>query len=498
MASFTQDRESVSFSVCNNTVLDVSEDMNEAVTPIVVNGKAVQIKCGDSGARDGKCVIKGGRSHFSLNGNGTTTFLGLTFEGASFASILAVGEADSVATFKECTWRQNDGQAAILINKQNDSAIDIYVDDLVDLVASSSPAMTVLADKCSLENNNVAMATITNIGGHVNLLETIMVNNRESRFGVVAALSGGSVGLSFTCFTGNSATEKGIVFVEKNSTLAFNKNTFGSDNTVGQSDCVNIFIESAGSCADLGSCEGDCQAYESRTCRVTSFTVDSTVSPTTSPTLYPSSIPPTSIKPTSGEGDVEPKELSGDGGSKGGIVAAAIIIPLLLVFLGGAYVVYSRGKTKVNASSKNNQLRTDDENPPGGDGSHSRSKTQDMMDEERSEFEDVDLTQSLTGEDMPQLEIAAIDPSIRQIEDFDDEGPLESIIPLNAPPARKSPRFPLFKALSANSKGSKGSKNSSGDMRTSSPREFVRIPRNLGKKQASKEISSFRELPTTF
>jgi len=105
--------------------------MTGEATPIVVSGVEVEIKCGDEESRDRNCVITGGRSHFKFEGSGTTNFRGLTFEAATFASILATGESDGVATFTQCTWRQNEGQAVLLINKQLDADTNIFVDDVV-------------------------------------------------------------------------------------------------------------------------------------------------------------------------------------------------------------------------------------------------------------------------------------------------------------------------------------------------------------------------------
>lgn len=474
-SSLSQGRDEVSLSVCNNTVLDVYEDFDEEVTPIIVDGSGqVEIKCGDEGSRDGNCVIKGGRSHFSIKGTGTTSFIGLTFEEASFASILAAGDAGSIATFKECTWRLCDGPTAMLINKQSDPNADFEVQDLNDLTASSSPAMTVLVDQSSFENNDVSFATIANIGGTVNLLETLMVNNRDSRFGVIAALEGASVGLSFTCFTGNSALERGIVFVERNSTLAFNRNSFASDNTVSQGNCSSIFVETGGSCAQLGTCEGECQSYESRTCRVTSFTVDSTVSPTGSPTVNPTFDPPTS-EPT-----LEPTKSSG-GGSNAGVVASAVVVPIVLIAIGLGAFFYARGKTKVG-SDGTKDAPGDDENPHTQDGSHSRSKTQEELDD--SDFDEVDLL-AQPSQDMPPL-----NPAAPGIEPFPDE-PVEMTAPLNGERRRSGP-FAMFRNLSTRSGNSKSSQASTEDI------GFVRIPRTIGRKQTSKDILSLRELPTTF
>lgn len=501
-SSLTQDRDDISFSICENTTLDVDEDVNEEATPIVVAGVQVEIKCGEGGSRDDNCVIRGGRSHFKLVGSGTTTFIGLTFEKASFASVLAAGEASSVATFTHCTWRQNDGQTTVLINSQLDPDIDIFVEDLADLVESSGTAMTVLTDKCIFENNDVDFGVITNIGGDLNLLETVMVNNRDARFGVIAGINGATVGLSYTCFTGNSAVERGIVFLDQSSTLAFNRNAFASNNGVSLGECSSIFLETDGSCAKNSTCQGDCDAFESRTCRVASFTADSTVEPTATPSLNPT-ISPATPKPGAGEAPETKDPSSDSGGNKSGILVAAILVPLLLIALGVGFVVYKRRKIKVGQDSKDDKFEDEGEVPAmiggDGDGSQSRSKTQAMdeeMDEDdHSEFEDVEITAPLNPKDLPHSE-ERIKPGDEIAESFEDEDvQVDSVAPLSPRMGRLGGMINSFAQRSARSKSPSPSSDG-GDIPP--PKEFVRVPRTLGKKQRSEDIMAFQSIPTTF
>lgn len=472
----------MSFSICHDTFLDVNEGNDEDVTPIIVAGVKVEIKCGKLGSRDENCTIHGGRSHFKIIGSGATNFSGVTFEGASFASILASGDAGSVATFTECTWRQNNGKTTILLNSQLDQDASSNVGDLVDLVETSIPGMTVLTDGCIFDGNNVDFGVITNIGGDLNLLETLMVNNRDSRFGVVAAINGATVGLSFTCFTGNSATERGILFLDQNSTLAINRNTFASDNDVSLDEgCNDIFVETEGSCTSLGTCNGDCVGYESRTCRISSFISNSSWEPTSAPSSFPTESP----MDDSGTDGVEASPSSGGGKSNGGILAAAILIPLGLLALGIGFLRYKRQSAKVSQDADDDDKYVS-EGGAGilGDGSQSRSRTQEIEDEEHSGFEDVP-TSDFHGSSPPQH--GAKSPIDSSPETFGDEDPVEMVVPLKETSGRS--RFSRF--------GSSRSSLDWGDV-APQPKEFVRIPRNLGKKQHSDDILSFRDIPTTF
>jgi hypothetical protein len=507
MSTVTADRDQISFIVCEGALLNVNDDVSGEVTPIVVSGVEVTIKCGEEGSRDGNCIVNGGPSHFKLEGAGTTNFLGITFEAATVASILATGDSDSVATFTECTWRQNEGQTTLLMSAQAGTGTDLSIADLIELANTQGAAMTVLADKCIFQNNDVDFGVIANIGGDLNLLETVMVNNRDSRFGVVAGVNGASVGLSFTCFTGNTAIERGVVFIDSNSTLAFNRNSYGSDNNVGGDECTNIFLETAGSCANLGTCEGNCTAYESRTCRVTSFTVDSTVEPTSSPTLFPSSIAPTPPEPDNSAGSGE--KPSDSGGSKTGSLVAAIIVPLFLIGLGAGYVFYSRRKPKKARGEEDDEEKVDFEGHVpgtiGGDESQSRSKTQEMDADDHSDLEDVDINDPLAPLNpvpygLPQLDEADIVDEDEAPEEFEDEEEIgDKFVPLETP-LKKKGAFGgrLKKAMSSASKSSSDGGASIDDKPAARQTDFVRIPQNISKKQLSKDILSFQDLPTTF
>ena len=484
---YIQGRDSISFSICNDSVLDADAGTVEKAPPITVTGVQVEIKCGKGGSRDDNCIVRGGRSHFKLTGSGITEFSGITFEGASFASILATGETGSVVTFRECTWRVNNGQATFLLTSQLDPDTDLYVGDIIELVETSSGGMAVLTDKCHFENNNNDFAVIANIGGDLNMLETVMINNRGSRFGVIAGVRSATVGLSFTCFAGNSATEQGIVFLDKNSTLALNKNTFASDNAVELDDkCSNIFVETSGSCLTNGICEGECGGFESKTCRVLSNVTNSTSKPSSAPSSIPSALPAAS----DGDGSIGIDSSTNNPGSgegdKAGLLAA-IIIPLALLGVGVGIFLYRRRAAKASEELDKCKFHDHDGGQGAGafgDGSQSRSKTQEVEDDDQSEFEVVESADLLNPNTMAQ-------PGDSRGEIFDDENVAGNM----SMPFNESSGSIGFNASSR----SRGRKSPFAGM-TVPPqqKEYVRIPRSIGKKQRSEDIMTFQEIPTTF
>jgi len=360
VSSFAQVGNECSFTICEGAILDASLDITNNATPIVISGTKVTIKCGELGTRN--CIVRGGRSHFKLEGVGETIFQGLTFEEAEFASIIAAGQNSSFATFKRCTWRHHVGETTMLINPEDDSTTtDLLANSTVtELLSSAGNAMTVLVDDCTFQNNQVKFSTIANLGGNLNLIETLMINNTESRLGVIAALSGASIGLSWSCFTGNSALSRGIIFLDQNSTLSFNGNTFGADNEVSSHDCEQIFKETLGpTCAKSNSsCEGECQRFESRTCRVSSFSFGENI--TLIPTNTPSSFPTTNssiISPTfwtNGSNTSQVKISSTKQPILGGLAISGIMLGIMIIFLllGGAVFMFRSKEEEISLGKK--------------------------------------------------------------------------------------------------------------------------------------------------
>jgi len=149
----------------------------------------------------------------------------------------------------------------------------------------------------------------------MNLIETEVNDNLLARFGAVATLHRATTGMSFCCFSRNSALVRGIVFVDKSSNSTFARNSFGSENSVRLSDCNSVFLEQEGSCFDTGDCQGDCLPFDSRTCRIDVLSGNATLIPTSSPTASDPSGAPTQ-----------------NGGDGGGFVGSIGFI-LLMVFL---------------------------------------------------------------------------------------------------------------------------------------------------------------------
>jgi hypothetical protein len=222
-----------------------------------------------------------------------------------------------------------------------------------------------------------------------------MSGNHDSRFGVLAAFAGAKVGISYSCFFDNSASDRGIIFIDKDSTRDFKGNSFGASNTVENDACLSIFQETENSCVeDVMSCQGDCLEFDRLSCPVTDVTVNGTLGNETSVTFAPSFTPDT-LFPTAAPVASE----SGGGGGGGGATAGAIVAVLVVAVIVGYIWYRRRKKRKTKVAGAQPQGDEDGKLFPTavGDGSHSRSKTEGMEDD-GYDYEDEPLNQSGTFE----------------------------------------------------------------------------------------------------
>ena len=149
-------------------------------------------------------------------------------------------------------------------------------------------------------------------------------------------MHGANLGISFSCFTGNSALVRGIVFVDQSSSAnaSIARNSFGIDNEVRLSDCTSVFVETEGSCLSTSDCQGRCEAFGSRSCRIAPLTGDGTLNPTVAPSPPQPGGTPTGDGGGGGGGGPD----NGDDG--GGFVGSiAFILIMVLVPFGCCLLV---------------------------------------------------------------------------------------------------------------------------------------------------------------
>jgi len=266
------------FTICKNTILDVSRYPEPQITPIQINVNEIVIQCGsNAGDRGDNCTVIDGDYQFRITAGTGIEFRGITFANAGLTSVSIEQASSSVdVTFQECTFNNNIGSAVVSVLDTASSAVR----------ASSAVTLTFLL--CLLEKNKVSKSVIQNSGGNLYVLNSIFTANTSGEHGTVFVDNKGTLSLDRSCFFNNENTNApGTLVITGGSTLATNRQNFAQANTNGGS-CTDLFISDDGSPSCIIFPETQCQAA-----RKDPFT------PTATPTRMQPSSPAPMITPTS-------------------------------------------------------------------------------------------------------------------------------------------------------------------------------------------------------
>jgi hypothetical protein len=378
--AMSSQRLSVKLTACGNTRFELN-DLDESVAPIVVSeARNLTISCGESDkSLDGNCTVSGGRGHFRFSSKvGAVAVNGFTFVGATVASIQATGERAAVVSLNNCRWNENSGNAVIVIYNENDVG-SIYAEtDFANLPPPKEKAMTMKIDSCDISSNSATYSALLNLGGKLNLLETIFADNSESRIGTIAALHGAVLGISSSCFTGNLVITTGVIFVDQTSNVTQVRNNYGYENVVAMNNCSAVFKERPGSsCVDSGDCDGDCLVFDSRTCQLVDLDEIGTLAPTVTPTQFPT-------QAESDETDL-PDEQEPNGGKK------SFLNPTLIAGLSVSVVLF------IGAAASFLAIRN--ASGAGKRGKQTKSKSQGDLSKIEEGDEEDDETRPIDGRD---------------------------------------------------------------------------------------------------
>ena len=284
-------RKTVNLVVCENTLFDL-DSYDDSVSPIVVSEQIadgnLSISCGKGSSENGNCSVSGGRGHFKINSTrGHVVFDGFTFFNASVASIQAAGKQAALVTFQSCRWIENRGSTVIIVYNEV-IAGSVYTEkDFTNLAPPKDLSMHVRLDNCNISSNNASFSIVLNLGGTLDISETVISKNHMTRVGAIGIFYSASFGISDSCLSGNAAIYPGIIFVDRTSNVTFFRKTFGNQNTVSIGNCDSIFLERP--CIDGGDCAGGCLEFDARTCE--SDNDLGTLAPKSAPNQFPSSTP---------------------------------------------------------------------------------------------------------------------------------------------------------------------------------------------------------------
>ena len=256
---------SLHFKICPESTLYANNG------PIVIDYDDVTVQCGGSGLKSDNCEVVGGFVQFHIIGSAKNVKLtGLRMTSSTGSSIVAAGAAVATLQISDCEWMTNKGASAVLI--RHNATVDNSTGtlDIMSMLDSSGPAMTVGMSDVGFMQNVLTHGTVVNVGGSL-MIDRGRFNGNEIKLGDVVVSNDGALSIANSCFDNSASMAPGTIFIDDTSFLKENGNNFGWDNTDGGFDggvaCTDIFVEAAGSDCSTGSnCNGTCTAFTSKTC----------------------------------------------------------------------------------------------------------------------------------------------------------------------------------------------------------------------------------------
>eukprot|EP00547_Thalassionema_nitzschioides_P010527 CAMPEP_0194227298 /NCGR_PEP_ID=MMETSP0156-20130528/42784_1 /TAXON_ID=33649 /ORGANISM="Thalassionema nitzschioides, Strain L26-B" /LENGTH=2185 /DNA_ID=CAMNT_0038959777 /DNA_START=132 /DNA_END=6689 /DNA_ORIENTATION=+ len=352
---------SISEGIQNTFTLCPDKDLLAGEDAIILNrrteGTDIAIECyGESGET---CLIKGGRRHFHILGEGIQVlFRGIKFEDSKDVSILAAGDGNSKLRFKDCEWTANKGPAAVLIYNG-------IMGDEYDIESLKYPgkSMSVNFDSCSFTNHTATTGVVVNIGGTVIMTTSAFKSNQDTSIGCIQCVGEDSrLELYDNCFIENDSNKPGAVFLTDGAEMRVNDGNFGYDNKVPATltNCADIFTLAPGEMCNAITCPGTCSTFDAKGCGISGFGY-------AAPSLAP--IPDNGNINSPFIGTIKLEETSLFTSL---FFLRNICVALLTVFF-GICAVFSCSKTYYGAGEKK-EKKSDESNPP--------SKTESMSSRE--------------------------------------------------------------------------------------------------------------------
>jgi hypothetical protein len=208
-------------------------------------------------------------------------FSGVTFLASENVAVRASGNAQSSAVVLDCEFIGHTGR----------SVIEVYnggIEGAEDIALVPDPleqSMTILIVNCSMVDNDLSFATISNFNGIVFIDGTLFLRNQGQVNGLLVVRQGRSR-ISKSCFLSSTSTVlPGSVFLELGSVSLGDAENFGMDNTINSpQNCSDVFLETSGSCVEnVPSCDGTCEAFSAPNCLARDFEQSNTTAPSSAP-----------------------------------------------------------------------------------------------------------------------------------------------------------------------------------------------------------------------
>jgi len=385
-----EEPEFYQYVLCPQTEFIVAKQIGEqeavGESPIIPGLANSFFTCGEDGNSENNCVITGGDFHFYFPDfviAEEVYIMGVTFTNVNGASVYGDAHPASHVVFLDCHWKFNKGSATVYVHytpeegsrrlesgepyKQEEMNEIMRRDAqaLVDLKEAKSSrdlqafvkySMSCVFVDCTFLKNDDFIATLFNLGGAVELIDTTFEENDVAELSVFSNLANGHAFIhEKTNFKKNFA-RLGPVFVDNSSFLQLSRDNFGTANSGGQ--CAGIFLEDDLSlCFDReATCTGQCCAFGDETCDLyieeddeeeedvdvppetsTMTEVEEEETPKTAPAPQPAPVD-TPATTTTSVVDTSPQSGSSCGGFCKGFVIFAVAFGVALVVVIGAFM----------------------------------------------------------------------------------------------------------------------------------------------------------------
>lgn len=287
------------YVLCPNTTFVIGDVLDtESVgggSPIIPGLANSFITCGEDGNADNNCTLTGGDFHFYFPDfiiAKEIYMIGITFEESKAASVYGDAHPSSHIYFLDCHWKNNVGRAAVYIHytpgelrrhrmlkeRESYNLEDVYEDMVEDVEALYNRdhkrelqhfvkySMSCVFAECSFEENHNELATIFNLGGGAELINSTFVNNNATELAVFTNVGNAHAFIHEDTSFINNYGRLGPVFIDQFSFLQLSRDNTGDANTGGQ--CDGIFFEDENSvCFDTEmQCTGNCCEFGDESC----------------------------------------------------------------------------------------------------------------------------------------------------------------------------------------------------------------------------------------
>ncbi|KAI2492712.1 hypothetical protein MHU86_21819 [Fragilaria crotonensis] len=321
--------------VCPDTTLDGNAEYK--FSPLNISKGVIKLECGKRGTLSEGCMLFGGANAQIYIGPNvkSVSVSGFSMVDAGTISVLAAGRNSSVATFRNCQWRNNHAIAAVVVYNEASGEPYIGQRNLELLKSPTKRSMSVNIELCYFEENQFSYAAIATIRGRAHVESVLFRDNGTGRLGSIGATISSELYILSSCFIKNEALLHGVVMIDATSSITQETN-FGEENKSIIGNCTTVFNDVSGTCAVDGNCQGRCIPFAAESCDRSILDVERQILRTPPPMLAPTMEPELPPPPTPANrttNGTSPSDSSQAQSAPANLSSGAIFIIVVLVMI---------------------------------------------------------------------------------------------------------------------------------------------------------------------